>query len=270
MALAGPLLCLLLVKPAFPVPTRLEEGRPPLFRVPPQDSSALSSTPSIPTPGSSTPSSLTNSSTSTSTPSVMGKESYRGIVDYFNATRQEQKNWHFEHGIRHGYEIEGYEPRAEVYSRDVLFGPLLSRLDAYLSAFGATSEGCRKWLICKLGTSGEELAPFSNVVLRTLKFTEMLNQSVSVFDLFSDMRLHKRPTAFNPASFQLYKYYWASQIRGSDCSSRYDECEDTWARFTDSVIRKNWSKFPVALKKHVASSGGRLRSRDLEEEADLT
>jgi len=105
-----------------------------------------------------------------------------------------------------------YDSTLPEYQKDLNFGPLLSRMDAYFTYLRVQDDGCRKRAICQLARDPETFAPLSQLVLSVLRKSEGFS----------------RPATYEPSVFRFKSYYWAAE-RGADsnagdCGLLYDKC----------------------------------------------
>jgi len=105
-----------------------------------------------------------------------------------------------------------YDPTLPEYQKDILFGPLLSRMDAYFTYLRVQDDGCRQRAICQLARDPETFAPLTQLVLSVLRKSEGA----------------PRPSTFEPSVFRFFRYYWAAERGadkdGGDCGRLYDQC----------------------------------------------
>lgn len=121
-----------------------------------------------------------------------------------------------------------YDPALPEYQKDIMFGPLLSRMDAYFTYLRVHDDGCRQRAICQLAQDPETFAPLSHLVLSVLRKSEG----------------YSRPETYEPSVFRFLRYYWAAErgAEGGDCASLYDQCPADLKDILNMRVLGFWQK----------------------------
>lgn len=121
-----------------------------------------------------------------------------------------------------------YDPTLPEYQKDIKFGPLLSRIDAYFTYLRVHDDGCRQRAICQLAQDPETFAPLSHLVLSVLRKSEG----------------YSRPETYEPSVFRFLRYYWAAErgAEGGDCASLYDQCPADLSDILNMRVLGFWQK----------------------------
>jgi len=130
-----------------------------------------------------------------------------------------------------------YDPTLPEYQKDSMFGPLLSRIDAYFTYLRVHDEGCRQRAICQLARDTETFAPLSHLVLSVLRKSEA----------------YTRPEIFEPSVFRFLRYYWAAE-RGADsggdagdCARLYEQCPADLRDILNMRVLGFWQKLATLV-----------------------
>lgn len=123
-----------------------------------------------------------------------------------------------------------YDPSLLEYQKDINFGPLLSRMDAYFTYLRVQDDGCRQRAICQLARDPETFAPLSQLVLSVLRKSESAS----------------RPATYEPSVFRFLRYYWAAErgaeVNGTDCDRLYDQCPADLKDILNMRVLGFWQK----------------------------
>jgi len=123
-----------------------------------------------------------------------------------------------------------YDPTLPEYQKDIAFGPLLSRMDAYFTYLRVQDDGCRLRAICQLARDTETFAPLSQLVLSVLRKSEGFS----------------RPATFEPSVFRFFRYYWAAErgadVNGGDCGQLYNQCPADLRDILNMRVLGFWQK----------------------------
>ncbi|CAG0907507.1 unnamed protein product, partial [Darwinula stevensoni] len=135
-------------------------------------------------------------------------------------------------GIRRGKRspdgngTEEYSPHRWEYSQDPLYGPLLSRMDAYFAGLGVEGRGCKERVACEAAARPERFRPVADVLVKPLRTMDEL----------------ERPGYHRGYVFRLFQYYWAASKGRSreDCAAEYPQCSTSLEEILDSRALESW------------------------------
>lgn len=126
-----------------------------------------------------------------------------------------------------------YDPTLPEYQKDIKFGPLLSRMDAYFTYLRVHDDGCRQRAICQLAQDPGTFAPLSHLVISVLRKSEG----------------YSRPETYEPSVFRFLRYYWAAE-RGADngdCARLYDQCPADLRDILNMRVLGFWQKLATLV-----------------------
>jgi len=121
-----------------------------------------------------------------------------------------------------------YDSTLPEYQKDIMFGPLLSRMDAYFTYLRVHDDGCRQRAICQLAQDPETFAPLSHLVLSVLRKSEG----------------YSRPETYEPSVFRFLRYYWAAErgAEGGECARLYEQCPADLRDILNMRVLGFWQK----------------------------
>lgn len=133
--------------------------------------------------------------------------------------------------------ITSYDANSIDYKFDPIYGPLLSRLEAYFGLLKINDVTCRWKLLCHISKTPDDYKPVSN-----------LFQS-----LFERSQSHRKPEHYHPNLKRFFTYVWADKkgkrfTTTDQCTKEYSACSTP----LDHLINMKTLELWQALSKRFA------------------